>query len=271
MDIIMRCNLNDLIQYYAGMIIILVIYGALLSYFPLPVIGIYLIWIAFVFILVIASSENIIDFLGINIDRETISLFITGLLMALSIQSIIVIIMYFCGIVSSIYIVFASNRMGSLFGGLFVSFIVAFSEELVFRGYPIRKMHNCIKEVWILVITGLVFSIMHASNPGYNLNAFIFLFLANILLGKLIIDSQSLWGSISFHFAWNFTEGYVFGLPISGTTSNAAIFRIILKGNSLISGGTFGIEASLISIIILAITILLYIEAKHVFNSLYYK
>jgi len=255
--------LNDLVQYYTGLIILLIIYGITINYLSLPNIGIYVVWFSFTLILIAIKEGNPINFLGLNLNKKTIFLFLIGSIIAVIIQITILLVMILINVSNIIY-AFSPDMSFSMFKGLIITGFIAVSEEIVFRGYPIRKMKECANEFSILLITGLIFSLFHISNLGYNFNAFIFLIIANILLGKLIIDSKYLWASIAFHFTWNFVEGYVLGLPISGFISRSTIFKIELRGNKLITGGVFGIEASLVSIIIFVLALVIYSLVKKI-------
>lgn len=57
--------------------------------------------------------------------------------------------------------------------------------------------------------------------------------------------TRSLWLPIGLHFAWNFTESGVFGTAVSGADGEHGLLRTVLSGPEVLTGGTFGPEASL--------------------------
>ncbi|MGN6057582.1 MAG: CPBP family intramembrane glutamic endopeptidase, partial [Sphingomicrobium sp.] len=60
---------------------------------------------------------------------------------------------------------------------------------------------------------------------------------------------RSLWMPIGLHAAWNFTQGYIFGVPVSGQAQQGLV-TAKLSGPVLLSGGGFGLEASLIAVVL---------------------
>ena len=73
-----------------------------------------------------------------------------------------------------------------------------------------------------------------------------------IPLAALYVLTRRLWASIGYHIAWNFTEAYVFGARVSGTGFGASLFQVrLLPGvDPLWSGGTFGPEASVVTVVL---------------------
>jgi uncharacterized protein len=72
---------------------------------------------------------------------------------------------------------------------------------------------------------------------------------AGVLLGLAYTATRSLWFPIGIHFGWNFTEGGIFGAPISGLPSQG-LLRFPLSGPDILTGGSFGPEASVVSVIV---------------------
>jgi membrane protease YdiL (CAAX protease family) len=135
---------------------------------------------------------------------------------------------------------------GSLVTGIAVMIIVAFSEELVFRGYILQNLMSSMNKWLALVYTSLLFALFHLNNPGMNILSLINIFFAGLLLGVNYIFTKNLWFSIFFHFAWNFSQGSILGYKVSGV-SLKSLFEQQLNGHPLITGGSFGFEGSLIS------------------------
>jgi membrane protease YdiL (CAAX protease family) len=142
-----------------------------------------------------------------------------------------------------------------LLTGLVVMLIVAFSEELIFRGYILDNLMQSMNKWLALVYAALLFAIFHLSNPGMNILALINIFLAGLLLGINYIFTKNLWFGILFHFAWNFYQGPILGYKVSGI-SLQSLFEQELSGNHLLTGGQFGFEGSLIAGLLTLFTVL---------------
>ena len=125
-------------------------------------------------------------------------------------------------------------------------FIVAIGEELVFRGYLLGNMMQSSSKEAALVFSALVFAILHSLNPNFNLTAFINIFLAGLLLGTNYIFTRNLWFGILLHFSWNFFQGSVLGFPVSGLQL-PSLLQQNSSGSILLTGGEFGLEASLLT------------------------
>jgi|SRR6185503_2862257 len=161
----------------------------------------------------------------------------------------------------------------TLFISLGMVVLIAFSEELVFRGYVLSNLldsfsgettgllaegpsSNTGTGRWIaLLLSALCFAIFHFSGPGITPLAFANLFLAGILLGVNYIYTRNLWFSFSLHLSWNFFLGPILGSHISGLSMPTLLVTEI-KGDWLVTGGDFGIEGSVINTALSLIAIL---------------
>ncbi len=75
-------------------------------------------------------------------------------------------------------------------------------------------------------------------------------------MAKLIIRTGNLWYAWWWHFSWNFIQGPILGISVSGTDIGTEFGAIYKEGNDLITGGSIGIEASLPATIILYLAII---------------
>ncbi len=136
-----------------------------------------------------------------------------------------------------------------LFGGFIVQ---GMSEEFIFRGYLMNTLggrHN----PWIAVIvSSAAFSLAHILNPGFNLFIFFNLTLFGVFAGLYMIAFDDIWGACAIHSIWNFTQGSLYGISVSGTGENESVFRTTaISSTNLLTGGDFGIEGSIITTIVL--------------------
>ncbi|HVU57317.1 MAG TPA: CPBP family intramembrane glutamic endopeptidase [Puia sp.] len=162
----------------------------------------------------------------------------------------------------------------NLFISLGMVVLIAFSEELVFRGYVLSNLlesfsgettglpakgpsSNTGAGRWIaLLLSALCFAIFHFSGPGLTPLAFANLFLAGILLGVNYIYTRNLWFSFFLHLSWNFFLGPILGSHVSGLNMPTLLVTEI-KGDWLVTGGDFGIEGSILNTALSLIAILI--------------
>lgn len=145
--------------------------------------------------------------------------------------------------------------------GLMISVVllilVAIVEEMIFRGYILNNLLPSVNKYKALILSSLIFAVAHGANPDFNGLAFINIFLAGLFLGINYIFTRNLWYAVVLHFTWNFFQGPVLGYKVSGTNF-PTIFQQELTGNDFITGGKFGLEASVIaSVLILLFTVTL--------------
>ncbi|MGM9747392.1 MAG: lysostaphin resistance A-like protein [Candidatus Cryptobacteroides sp.] len=146
---------------------------------------------------------------------------------------------------------YASPDWNYIILNLFLYFLVACGEEVVFRGIVFRMIDERFGMWWALGISALLFGFIHIFQANASLWSSIAIAIeAGILLGAAFKYSGSLWLPIGIHWTWNFTQGNVCGFPVSGISDGESIFTAIVSGPELITGGAFGPEASIISVIL---------------------
>jgi uncharacterized protein len=143
---------------------------------------------------------------------------------------------------------------------LFISFgwmiLIAFGEELVFRGYILGNLMEWVPNRWIaLGISSVLFAAYHAITPGIHTLAFVNLLLAGMLLGLNYIFTRNLWFSFFLHLGWNFFEGPILGFKVSGTTF-PSLFQAEPNGDLFITGGDYGLGGSMPMTLFLLVAIL---------------
>jgi membrane protease YdiL (CAAX protease family) len=135
----------------------------------------------------------------------------------------------------------------SLFVSLGLMAIIAFSEELVFRGYILGNLMESFSNKWVaLIISAVLFAGFHFTSPAIHTLAVINLFLAGLLLGANYLYTRNLWFSFFFHFSWNFFQGPILGFRVSGLTF-PSLLQAETKGDLFITGGDFGLEGSILT------------------------
>lgn len=138
----------------------------------------------------------------------------------------------------------------------FIGFLIqGFSEEITFRGYfmvSLMKKNSIAKAVWI---NSLAFAICHMLNPGLTLIAFVNLMLIGVFMSIYVIKTNDIWGAAAYHSMWNFAQGVLYGISVSGTDVNSAILQTetVTSSSKLLSGGVFGMEGSIFTTIVMSL------------------
>jgi len=128
--------------------------------------------------------------------------------------------------------------------------VAAVSEEVLFRGIIFRITEESLGSWLSLVISALLFGAAHLLDKNANLQAGVAIALeAGVFLAAAYMVTRRLWFVIGAHFGWNFTEGGIFGAAVSGTSS-PGLLKANVTGPAYLSGGMFGVEASVVTITI---------------------
>lgn len=143
----------------------------------------------------------------------------------------------------------------NIFLGLGLFALVAFSEELLLRGYVLNNLMKSMNRLIALPVSAIMFSLGHIFNNNFSWLAFWNIFLAGILLGLPYIYTKSLWLPIALHFSWNFFQGIIFGFNVSGHVTYS-LFTQSRTADTIWNGGKFGFEGSVLSLIFQIIAIL---------------
>jgi uncharacterized protein len=126
----------------------------------------------------------------------------------------------------------------------------AVTEEVIFRGVLFRIVEGWIGTWVALSLTALVFGLSHLLNEDATLWGAIAIAVAG---GGMLVSSyaatRTLWLPIGLHFGWNFAQAGIFGAEVSGSGESKGLLESVTSGPTLISGGAFGPEASLYTVV----------------------
>jgi membrane protease YdiL (CAAX protease family) len=127
----------------------------------------------------------------------------------------------------------------------------AIIEELLFRGIIFRITEESLGSWIALAISAALFGAIHFLNPNSGfLPAIAIALEAGIFLAAAYMLTRRLWFVIGAHFGWNFAEGGIFGLSVSGHQARGGLIQGTLTGPTWLSGGAFGVEASLVAVLV---------------------
>ncbi|WP_105112280.1 CPBP family intramembrane glutamic endopeptidase [Streptococcus suis] len=147
---------------------------------------------------------------------------------------------------------FSANLVGEFLILVLAWSIQGTAEELLTRGWIFSSLsakHNI--PVGIL-ISSLFFTFLHLGNDAISLIPLLDLTLFAILACLVMLKTGNLWVIGGLHAAWNCFQGNVFAFPVSGTQAGQAFISVITTGPDWLSGGAFGVEGSIISLLIQA-------------------
>ncbi len=145
---------------------------------------------------------------------------------------------------------------GDLLLGFGTMILIAFGEELAFRGYILNNLLDSFNKWIALFITSMLFSLFHLGNSSIGFIPLVNIFLAGFLLGMNYIYTRNLWFSVFLHFSWNFFQGSLLGYKVSGIGLGSLV-QMELKGGPMVTGGEFGFEGSIIDMALTLIAILI--------------
>lgn len=131
----------------------------------------------------------------------------------------------------------------------------SFLEELLFRGALFRIVEEWLGSWISIIISSAVFGFVHLINPEATFVGALFISVeAGLLLAAAYMVTRRLWMSIGFHMSWNYTQSAIFGGIVSGGIAEPGLIKPILEGPELLTGGQFGIEASLTAFLLCTTT-----------------
>ena len=132
---------------------------------------------------------------------------------------------------------------------------MAVTEEVIGRGFILgRMLDGGVNKFVALLISAVLFSLMHLFNPSFAFVPFLNIMLAGCFLGASYIYTRNLCFPIALHWFWNWIQGSVLGYKVSGNEfSNENLLILHFPEENLINGGTFGFEGSILCSLLLVL------------------
>ena len=137
---------------------------------------------------------------------------------------------------------------------LFLS-IINIREEVIFRGWFLTTPYSTENPIRAIVVGSVIFGVIHLGNANVTALSILNLMLFSVLLSEIFLIFKNIWIVAAIHTMWNFTQGKILGLPISGIQANVSLFDFDIVPNSLTGG--FGLEANIFTLIILIIAVII--------------
>lgn len=139
-----------------------------------------------------------------------------------------------------------------LVGFLLLFLLVSIQEELIFRGYITSLLSFSLHFLPAIIISALLFAAVHIGNVDFTWMGFGSIFFGGYLLGLLYLKYQNLYLPIGMHWFWNFYHGNILGFDVSGFDV-PCLLQLKMNGADWVTGGEFGLEGSVITVILLTI------------------
>jgi len=181
-----------------------------------------------------------------------------GVAMGTAMMSAIAAVLHGAGWVSVEFRSLETGEMLFILGNSLVTYIaVGYGEEFMFRGYLFQTFREGTNTVVPVAVLSLLFAAAHMGNPNVSVFGLINIAMAGVWLSLAYVKTNALWFPMGLHFSWNFTQGFVYSLPVSGTTSpNTQIGTAVVTGPEWLTGGSFGPEGGALATIVLIVATL---------------
>ena len=138
----------------------------------------------------------------------------------------------------------------------------AFFEELFVRGFAFSVIRRMSGWKLALIVTSMVFGLLHAANPGANASSILAVIVAGFFLGAILLATGSLYAAGAAHFAWNWVMMGALHTPVSGLQTVNPDYNVVDAGPDWLTGGRWGPESGLLAVVAM-FAVLFYLYGRH--------
>jgi membrane protease YdiL (CAAX protease family) len=150
--------------------------------------------------------------------------------------------------------------------GFYLFLLGSLSEEILHRGFIFQRLIDGIGVWGAQLLIASLFALGHWGNPGMQGTTQIFssidLFLASLIFGLAYIKTRSLALPIGLHLGWNWSQGNILGFGVTGHEQSGWFMPVFHGKEQWITGGEFGPEASIFSVVVSIITLVILLNYK---------
>lgn len=153
-----------------------------------------------------------------------------------------------CVLTGSIHFDGLADHVAPLYiiGYLVGYMIQGMAEEVLCRGYLFVSLTRRHSLWYSALLSAAFFAALHGINPGLSVLAVLNLVLFGVFAALLLVKYENIWIVGAFHSIWNFVQGNLYGIQVSGNSLQQSVFASTCKSNySFINGGAFGMEGGL--------------------------
>ncbi|HEY6089638.1 MAG TPA: type II CAAX endopeptidase family protein [Gemmatimonadaceae bacterium] len=123
-----------------------------------------------------------------------------------------------------------------------------FFEELFIRGYVFAVLRRNWGWKMALIVSSVVFGLLHAWNPGADAESILAVTVAGFFLGAIFLATRSLYAAGAAHFAWNWVMSGLLHIAVSGVPSRDPDYRVVETGPDWLTGGPWGPEGGFVAV-----------------------
>lgn len=153
------------------------------------------------------------------------------------------------------------GTLALIFGGFLIQ---GMAEEVICRGYFLVSLARERGNVWLaIIVSSVAFGALHLGNSGIAPLAFVNLVLFGIFAGVYFVQRGSIWGVAAVHSIWNFAQGNIFGVLVSGNDFGTTVFTSAINEDlTILNGGDFGLEGGILTTIVMLAGIVILLQTK---------
>lgn len=208
-----------------------------------------------IFYIALKKDGFTLESLGLT-KKNVLGRYIFGLFIGFVTLSLSLLITYVLG--GAKYIGFVFDRPFLLFL-FFIGFLFqGFEEELMCRGFMMKGLSRKRSLFFSIWFNSFYFALLHLGNPGITLLPMINLCLAGLAFSCMAVYFDDLWVASGAHSMWNFAQGNIYGILVSGMSMGPTVLQFELSGNSIISGGHFGLEGGIGVFVVELVTVFIF-------------
>ncbi|NYI96869.1 hypothetical protein HNR12_003146 [Streptomonospora nanhaiensis] len=193
------------------------------------------------------------------VGKGSVSGLLIGLVAGIALFAMVIVNIYFLGH-------YQINGLGTVVGAIgLIGFMAAaaVTEEVLFRGVLFRVIEGW-AGTWItLVLTSVLFGLMHLPNAGATAVGIGAAVIAGAMFAAAYAATRNLWLPIGLHFGWNYAASAIFSTEVSGAGTPTGLLDTTITGPAMLTGGSFGPEASPYSIVFCFLTALVFLWLAH--------
>jgi len=142
----------------------------------------------------------------------------------------------------------------SLLGALLGALLSAFVQELIFRVVIYRITEEWLGTWWALTTSAILLGLIPLTSSGATIFRAISVALQRgLILAAAYALTHRLWMALGLHTMWDFANDGIFGVGVAGQTGQSlhGLFQANLSGPELFTGGVLGVEASIITLVVM--------------------
>ncbi|MCR8968189.1 CPBP family intramembrane glutamic endopeptidase [Streptococcus zalophi] len=167
-----------------------------------------------------------------------------------------VFLMFLFGVISFVGFQLSPNLVFQFIILMFAWIIQASGEEILTRGWLFSSVSARYQVLLGIIVSSLFFTLLHLGNDHLSVIPVFDLFLFGVLAALYTLKTNNIWGISGIHAAWNCFQGSFFNFNVSGTVASESFIKVSVNGPAWLSGGDFGIEGSIFSILVQLIIII---------------